>query len=964
MKKALFLLFVFFGIAYASSERISQIHFEIKSLEDQKPILFKIIQTCNAEMPPIKNSLNEVKAYRKKVDAAIDQNVVNTVISGGINVGFEVLGGFSGGKFVELGAWIAGKAIGVGMEKSSTFGGVSYYKSKVDGVSQAYQNLTPELKKLSQIAKSSDEAMKSYYNKYGKYKETFGLGDAGVFTTRMRLIVEQADVAILALETLHLHLFRTEEDAQRDLRNLERQIQVLREELEQLNQQEKEEKPKKEENKTELSKEDYETGLLPEIKAPSAQLPNMPQSCYKTYKNKQEVEQLIKAEEEARKIAEGINESVKDTGIQRAKAQSDYLNAIQEQYSKIVSKYNKGTFYQYSLAGSAHEDVKQGRFPTGYPFQVFLKDTQDAGDDLIKRTQVFIQDLEELTNTMLEGLPTNYDETLAQLVFDRDSYIARFYAIRTECLQGNTRELGFRVNGYPDSIASSLKGLKQKYLQELEKLKKQKEEFVQWHNERMSTLRTYFAKRRSEMAEEIAKYEKELAQQDAMRSKILKLAQKAIAIYSGNEFIKKDSSYIYIPRTKMQESVCETIKSLRSEFESGIPANVIKLEKDIKNLLKMERYYTPSGFPLDAYVEFGVDVAKLQDIQAKKSIEYSQEVQFFNTSGSSLQNVKDDLDNNKFYQLGLFYPDTIFKQISDKQMRALQDIKSLIKNFKLETKNLLDSSRVSQDAKENFKSYIKNIEKVFKENFGCLALDHQMIDGLVDEIEDLKSVLSKIDSKQTYINASSLFSALQELSNTIDNFGIDLDSPEKFLKDYQAIKDEYERLYTLINTTYANTLFEVDKRKLNEELLKIEPKFSAYEEHKKFLSQQDGNSIVEELYKNFAQEYSNKNLSSLMSLISDEWQSQSDGTTLMDLEDTLGNSFSIFNEVNCNISSLNIQNVSSNLYRVNYVITIVGLIYENDIKHEEKSSVYEEVRIENGRAKISKTLNGRFWQER
>ncbi|MBD3843668.1 MAG: hypothetical protein IE909_17675, partial [Campylobacterales bacterium] len=256
------------------------------------------------------------------------------------------------------------------------------------------------------------------------------------------------------------------------------------------------------------------------------------------------------------------------------------------------------------------------------------------------------------------------------------------------------------------------------------------------------------------------------------------------------------------------------------------------------------------------------------------------------------------------------------------------------------------------------------IEKVFKENFGCLSLDHQMIDGLVDEIEDLKSVLSKIDSKQTYINASSLFSALQELSNTINNFGIDIDNPEKFLKDYQAIKDEYERLYTLINTTYANTLFEVDKRKLNEELLKIEPKFSAYEEHKKFLSQQDGNSIVEELYKNFAQEYSNKNLSSLMSLISDEWQSQSDGTTLMDLEDTLGNSFSIFDEVNCNISSLNIQNVSSNLYRVNYVITIVGLIYENGIKHEEKSSVYEEVRIENGRAKISKTLNGRFWQER
>ena len=48
--------------------------------------------------------------------------------------------------------------------------------------------------------------------------------------------------------------------------------------------------------------------------------------------------------------------------------------------------------------------------------------------------------------------------------------------------------------------------------------------------------------------------------------------------------------------------------------------------------------------------------------------------------------------------------------------------------------------------------------------------------------------------------------------------------------------------------------------------------------------------------------------------------------------------------------------------KVTYDIAIVGKNFENDVKHEEKSSVSEEVVVQaGGKIKISKTLEGRFW---
>lgn len=187
-----------------------------------------------------------------------------------------------------------------------------------------------------------------------------------------------------------------------------------------------------------------------------------------------------------------------------------------------------------------------------------------------------------------------------------------------------------------------------------------------------------------------------------------------------------------------------------------------------------------------------------------------------------------------------------------------------------------------------------------------------------------------------------------------------------FLELRKRIKDLFlERRSFLITKEQNENKAKVDEeiQKANAEALQkaIE---KTQKEEAQIQAEYEKIEEIKTLYSYFSQYYSSKDLSSLLSLISDDWESVSDSTTLMDLEDTLDNSFSIFDEVKCDISSLNINKIDENRYSVHYVISIVGFIYDSDIEHLEKSSVSEEVIINKDQVKILKTLNGNYWQKR
>ncbi|MBA4396096.1 MAG: hypothetical protein C0394_01710 [Syntrophus sp. (in: bacteria)] len=119
--------------------------------------------------------------------------------------------------------------------------------------------------------------------------------------------------------------------------------------------------------------------------------------------------------------------------------------------------------------------------------------------------------------------------------------------------------------------------------------------------------------------------------------------------------------------------------------------------------------------------------------------------------------------------------------------------------------------------------------------------------------------------------------------------------------------------------------------------------------------------LVKDLYARFKQAYEGKNDSLLLSMISDEWQA-GDGASLSDLQVNLRRSFKTFDEIRYNIQNLTVTPAQDGSYRVTYDVTITSRIYKRNLKHEEKSSIHEEVLIDrSGKPKISKTLGGRFW---
>jgi len=205
-------------------------------------------------------------------------------------------------------------------------------------------------------------------------------------------------------------------------------------------------------------------------------------------------------------------------------------------------------------------------------------------------------------------------------------------------------------------------------------------------------------------------------------------------------------------------------------------------------------------------------------------------------------------------------------------------------------------------------------------------------------------LLGYLSKKNTVLRISLLPPAnnsAAQLDNLIGNYQSEL---EKWKEQQDREQDEYEK---------RRREYEEDQARLRAE-----------EENKK--QAEEGKSaaalsLVTAMYDQFKQAYESRNDSRIMSFMGDDWEA-GDGTTLSDLEENISRSFRTFDEIKYNIQNLKVELKSEGRYLASYDVTITSRIYKRNLKHEEKSSVNEEVVIdESGRPRINRTLNGRFW---
>ncbi|MDD5298800.1 MAG: hypothetical protein PHU46_18020 [Rhodocyclaceae bacterium] len=120
--------------------------------------------------------------------------------------------------------------------------------------------------------------------------------------------------------------------------------------------------------------------------------------------------------------------------------------------------------------------------------------------------------------------------------------------------------------------------------------------------------------------------------------------------------------------------------------------------------------------------------------------------------------------------------------------------------------------------------------------------------------------------------------------------------------------------------------------------------------------------MVKKFYQDFASAYQSRNLPLLLRFLASDWQAE-DGSDLRDLENTLGNSFRIFDSIQVSISGLGVR-VSGTGYQASYTIKLTGHMPRLKKNHEESSQVEDTLVATPDGLKIRRTRGSLNWTPR
>jgi hypothetical protein len=199
---------------------------------------------------------------------------------------------------------------------------------------------------------------------------------------------------------------------------------------------------------------------------------------------------------------------------------------------------------------------------------------------------------------------------------------------------------------------------------------------------------------------------------------------------------------------------------------------------------------------------------------------------------------------------------------------------------------------------------------------------------------------SKLDALKPSLEPPTNSTAVQ-LDNLILNYSALF---EKYKRDQEEAEKRMEEA--------RRQAAEAEKRRQEEEQRRAE------EEKKK--AEADV-AVVQNLYNQFKQAYESRNDALVVSFLSNDWRA-TDGSTIADLQANLRRTFRVFDEIRYNIQNLKIGSAGGGTFSASYDLTITSRIFKRNIKHEEKSSVVDEIILDaSGKAKIARTVGGAFW---
>ena len=214
-----------------------------------------------------------------------------------------------------------------------------------------------------------------------------------------------------------------------------------------------------------------------------------------------------------------------------------------------------------------------------------------------------------------------------------------------------------------------------------------------------------------------------------------------------------------------------------------------------------------------------------------------------------------------------------------------------------------------------------------------------------DYLEDLKQIEQRIKSAGT---EDAIADLLQEREDKLADASDDLDEIKPRIpgtKDLLKASAKSQRLaiYRAVSKRKAELLAPSQKKEKKQDSQKKE-------------------RIVRKLYQDFARAFSQMDASAVTQHLHEDWEADGD-ITVEDFEENIENSFQVFDSVQMRITGLKIQQIGRKQFVVTYTSVMTGVIRDNDLKHEEKSTHTDTVQVFdslNG-AQIIRTQGKTFW---
>ena len=135
----------------------------------------------------------------------------------------------------------------------------------------------------------------------------------------------------------------------------------------------------------------------------------------------------------------------------------------------------------------------------------------------------------------------------------------------------------------------------------------------------------------------------------------------------------------------------------------------------------------------------------------------------------------------------------------------------------------------------------------------------------------------------------------------------------------------------------------------------LQPKLAAY-----LASFGISNAQIQSLYQSFVDAYGRGDIRAILGLLANDWHG-GDGADTRDVEDTLINSFKVFDRIQYRISGFSVQPIGDDQAQVSYSVKIIGDNSRQRLHHEEESQIVEVVGLVDGKPRILRTISGQQW---